>query len=122
MGNNAIPDGLAEGRVGWAFWPPDTPLENISTHTSPEQGLWIPRGDIIEDDDHRDDMTEAGSESDDDRGAHDAGRVAFASEEEEAGESDYSEGFGSPVTLKTTSRFGALAIGSDSDSSENEED
>jgi hypothetical protein len=38
---------LAEGRIGWAFWPPDSTLDEITSVASGEGvGIWIPRGDM----------------------------------------------------------------------------
>lgn len=38
---------LAEGRIGWAFWPPDATLDEIASVASGEGvGIWIPRGDM----------------------------------------------------------------------------
>jgi hypothetical protein len=38
---------LAEGRIGWAFWPPDSTLDEIASVASGEgMGIWIPRGDM----------------------------------------------------------------------------
>lgn len=38
---------LAEGRIGWAFWPPDSTFDEIAFVASGEgMGIWIPRGDM----------------------------------------------------------------------------
>ena len=38
---------LAEGRIGWAFGPPDSTLDEITSVASEEgMGIWIPRGDM----------------------------------------------------------------------------
>jgi hypothetical protein len=38
---------LAEGRIGWAFWPPDSTRDEITSVASGEGvGIWIPRGDL----------------------------------------------------------------------------
>jgi hypothetical protein len=34
---------LAEGRVAWAFWPPDTDVDLTSDETDDGMGIWIPR-------------------------------------------------------------------------------
>ncbi|KAJ7727816.1 hypothetical protein DFH07DRAFT_757553 [Mycena maculata] len=40
---NAILRALAEGRIAWAFWPPDTDLESASDEPDEGLGIWIPR-------------------------------------------------------------------------------
>ncbi|KIM47738.1 hypothetical protein M413DRAFT_208353 [Hebeloma cylindrosporum] len=94
---NAILRALAEGRIGWCFWPPGTPLDRIVTEGGDVQGIWIPRGDIVEDDD-----TEP--ESDVEAPAEDP---TGASEEEEEYIEDSDVGTTGTVGV---GRFGALAI------------
>jgi len=44
---NSILRALAEGRIGWAFWPPDSTFDEIASVASGEGvGIWIPRGDV----------------------------------------------------------------------------
>ena len=41
---------LAEGRIGWAFWPPDSTLDEIASVASVGgMGMWIPRDDMDDD-------------------------------------------------------------------------
>ena len=38
---------LAEGRIGWAFWPPDSTRDEITSVASEEGvAIWIPRSDM----------------------------------------------------------------------------
>lgn len=32
---------VAEGKIRWAFWPPDTPLSVVEEHHLPGGGIWI---------------------------------------------------------------------------------
>lgn len=88
-------------------------------HTSPEQGLWIPRGDKIDDEDHRDDeqpseesgSQKGGSDEEESEGGSEAGY-------DENGDDDIR---GDTPVKGTSGRFGALAIGSD-DSEEDEDE
>ena len=34
---------LAEGKIGWAFWPPDADEESIVEENGDGNGIWIPR-------------------------------------------------------------------------------
>jgi len=96
---------LAEGRVGWAFWPPDTPLEQISSVPGSEgYGIWIPLGDSIEHDD-------TDSESDgEDR------HVSFETEEEEVEHGEDDSDLVGHGPIAGLGRFGALSLsGGDTD-------
>ncbi|KAF9535676.1 hypothetical protein CPB83DRAFT_779796 [Crepidotus variabilis] len=124
---NAILRALAEGRIGWAFWPPETLSKELSMNSSPEQGLWIPRGDKIEEDDHRDEDGADLSDSESDDPKSTRKRADSASEEgdseaddEEDEEEDDDTGPGETTVKSTAGRFGALAIGSGDDESEEE--
>ena len=90
---NAVLRVLAEGRVGWCFWPPGTPLDQIAAGGADEQGIWVPR---VEDDDME-------LESDLEEAAEDPTRTS--EEEEDIEDSDV----GTTGTAGI-GRFGALAI------------
>ena len=110
----AVLRALAEGRISWAFWPPDSTFDEIASVASGEGvGIWIPRGDIddgseqepeseeeeVDDNRNEDDKHSTGSEDselDDDVGS-DGGRkvavgmfdaLAIIESDEEQDESD----------------------------------
>lgn len=110
MFQTAVLRALAEGRIGWCFWPPGTPLDQIAAGGGDEQGIWIPRGDTIEDDDD--------VESDLEEAAEDP---ASTSEEEEEDVEDSDVG---ATGTSGVGRFGALAIndtGEDGDEDDTDE-
>jgi hypothetical protein len=104
---------LAEGRIGWAFWPPGTPLEQVASLAGSEgHGIWIPQGDNIEND---------GTESESDAEEH---NVTFETGEEEleASENEYDEDDSDLVVSVGMGRFGALSLsGNDADEEPEEE-
>lgn len=55
---------VAEGKVGWAFWPPGTDTEHVVTEGA---GIWVPKGENVEEefDDESGDDEEQGKESGD---------------------------------------------------------
>jgi len=96
---------LAESRVGWAFWPPGTPVDQISNEG---HGIWIPRGDNICDPDNED----IDQDSEDDR------HVSFDTEDEEieiteSEDEDATEE--EDVAVTGLGRFGALALSDEED-------
>ncbi|KAF8078905.1 hypothetical protein FPV67DRAFT_84130 [Lyophyllum atratum] len=102
---NAILRSLAEGRVGWAFWPPGTEVETIAAHMEePGAGLWIPRA-TVED-------GETEEESDNDEGEDtEADSAASDSQEEideDVSDDDHEEGINKGAL--TASRFEGLTI------------
>ena len=100
---------LAEGRVGWAFWPPDTPLEQISSVAVSEGlGIWIPRGDSTEHD-----GTDSESDGED-------RHVSFETEEEEISHDEDDSDLVEHVPITGLGRFGALSLSGD-DTDEPEE-
>jgi hypothetical protein len=107
---------LAEGRIGWAFWPPGTSLEQIASLAGSEgHGIWIPLGDSIEHD---------GTESESDVEEQ---QVNFETEEEmiEISESEYDEDDSDPVgnvPVVGLGRFGALSFSGDDADEELEEE
>ena len=106
---------VAEGRIGWAFWPPDTDPKEIKSCGSPEQGIWIPRSD------RADDESDSESEHGDRSSSHETD-----SEESEDGEEDEAESSDEEevaAKLAGAGRFGALSLndGEDDDSGESSE-
>jgi len=102
---------LAEGRIGWGFWPPGTPLDEIHAASGADQGIWISRADSLDvdfanEDDRDDELEEAKSQSDEEEG-------------EQLSE-DESSDVGGQVAVGT-GRFGALVI-SDGEQSEGDEE
>ena len=94
---------MAESRVGWAFWPPGTPVDQISNEG---HGIWIPQGDNICDPDNED----IDQDSEDDR------HVSFDTEDEEieiteSEDEDATE----DVAVTGLGRFGALALSDEED-------
>ncbi|KAG6901215.1 hypothetical protein C0995_015203 [Termitomyces sp. Mi166 len=94
---NAILRALAEGRIGWAFWPPDIDLKIIAANMEKQGiGIWIPRATVIEND--------SGEEIDEDG---DAITSATSETAEEDSSSDAEHDGEEAVRI---SRFGALSI------------
>lgn len=105
---------LAEGRIGWAFWPPDTTLQQVAAGGDGQQGLWIPRGDAIDED------TDHQSEGEDEDHEHaESGEDEDTHEDDEEASDDGVDG----TTVASAGRFGALAVndgGNDSEDSDKE--
>ena len=76
---------VAEGRIGWAFWPRNSALDEIASVAG--MGTWIPHDDI-EQESEEEEVADDGSEDSE-------------IEEEESEKSDLGFGVG---------RFGALAV------------
>ncbi|KAI0094359.1 hypothetical protein BDY19DRAFT_1079853 [Irpex rosettiformis] len=137
---NFILRALAEGRIKWAFWPPDTSISVIQAHQVLGQGIWIRNGDgevEYEDDDgydsaeeehkvHADeentDESEVGEDTDEDPSAvkFATGRFAAlmntpANDEDEEDEDEDEE-----EVKATPSRFSAL-VAHDLNGSEDED-
>jgi hypothetical protein len=130
---------LAEGRIRWAFWPPETPLADIHVHQPADAGIWIrnPEGEEYDDDgvesgaeeqrEHSGEETE-GSEDEEDSESEDVDEVKgsvvrFSAltgipDENEDGEEEDEE---DEVVKVTQGRFGALMSGS-SDKDEEDSD
>lgn len=101
---------LAEGRIRWAFWPPDAPAKTIPVDHEPDSGLWIPQG--------TEDYLEI-SDSDSDAGAGDdsedeASHITFMGSDDEE-DFDDSDGESTLVSMGR-SRFAVLQVGADDDS------
>lgn len=96
--------------MGWAFWPPDTPLEQIKSAGGENQGIWIPRAD----------STEEEIESDDDD-LDEKSHSNSGEEDEDGDQTDITEE--EDTRSVGVGRFGALAINqSEEDQSEDQED
>ena len=80
---------VAEGRIGWAFWPRNSALDEVASVAG--MGTWIPHDDI-------DNGSEQESEEEE---VADDGSEDSEIEEEESEKSDLGFGVG---------RFGALAV------------
>lgn len=96
---------LAEGKVGWAFWPPGTPDEKITAEREQEAtGLWIPRATIVEEE-----SEEESDEVESDCGEEDGGHINKDIEEvnDDEDDSDIGDDDGN---LASVSRFSALVI------------
>ena len=92
---------LAEGRIGWSFWPPRTDETIIIKENGNDNGIWIPHfsvpdEEIDEEDEEQESREEDGSE--------------HTESEEDSSEED---------TLQSMGRFNALSI--DDEESEDEE-
>ncbi|KAF5385091.1 hypothetical protein D9615_001277 [Tricholomella constricta] len=105
---NAILRALAEGRIGWAFWPPGTDTKTIAAITEePGTGLWIPCAIAV------DEETEEDSETDEEEEARE--RAEMDSEEENTesdddNNSDDGQERRPSGGVLAASRFDALAI------------
>lgn len=95
---------MAEGKIPWAFWPPDTPQETISSELNEEGlGIWIPKAKLLD--------VESDQESEDE--GEDAGKGASSEEEVD---SDMDEEVDeNNATTSVIGRFGALAVSDESD-------
>ncbi len=105
---------VAEGRIGWAFWPPDTDPKEVKSCGSPEQGIWIPRSD------RADDESDSESEHGDRSSSHETDSESEDGEEDEAESNNEEEVAAKPAGA---GRFGALSLndGEDDDSGESSE-
>jgi len=95
---------LAEGRIGWAFWPPSTPLSTILADTEPGVGIWTSH--LVD----RDEETEY--ESEEEEGDGEEEDTSSASEEESANEDTFEDDQGIPSGVGL-GRFGALSLDAD---------
>lgn len=110
---------LAEGRILWAFWPPDTPQSALDISAVQGVGIWIPQG-IVDDQDHFADDQDFEDDSDDETAAEELDDESSGSDDDAtvSPESDAGE----HVKVKAAgSRFSALAIEEEDDSEEDEE-
>jgi len=96
---NYILRALAEGKVFWGFWPPDTPVATVESHQVTGNGIWIPSTDGIRDEDDFDGDSDEEVKTDID------------SDEEHPDDDDEDEGEDEELEMKLSSigsRFGAL--------------
>ncbi|TFK36971.1 hypothetical protein BDQ12DRAFT_608750 [Crucibulum laeve] len=103
---NAMLRALAEGKVTWAFWPPNTAPEKVATESSGGLGIWIPS-----------DIVESEYESEEEEEADDKHESERSSENELLDEEDEDE-----VEAVGIGRFGALMVQEDDGEEEEEED
>ncbi|KAL0951561.1 hypothetical protein HGRIS_008243 [Hohenbuehelia grisea] len=107
---NAILRALAEGRVGWAFWPPGR--EFSQEHTQDDSGLWIPARGITDDDDEHhssDDQREPAQEHED-----------LSDVDKELSDTDVESDPAVPV--KAAGMFAALSMAEEAESEEDEDE
>lgn len=92
---------LAEGRIGWSFWPSETDEAVIVEENGDDNGIWIPRFSVVDED-------------------NDEGEDEQEPLEEEGSEcTESEEGSSEEDTFQSMGRFNALLI--DEDSEEDEE-
>ncbi|KAJ7492467.1 hypothetical protein FB451DRAFT_1218406 [Mycena latifolia] len=110
---NAILRALAEGRVGWAFWPPDTDESLISEESTDGLGIWIPRA-----------VGGTGSEEESEEDGDDEGvRIVDSESPEEQESNEESESDSDSAALQVgAGRFGALQDVEDVETSDEEAD
>jgi hypothetical protein len=98
---------LAEGRIGWAFWPPGTAIASVMMDVEPGAGIWAPHVMV------QDEGSEHESEDEDGEQPSISSESEEESEyEESAEENDDNPPPGSGVGL---GRFGALILDADED-------
>lgn len=107
---------LAEGRIKWAFWPPDTPSEAVQAHQEPGTGIWMPHShddEVLDISDSEDEAHHAADtlETDDDETLGALSEYAYEESDEESGATLFS----------TRSRFAALDLGFEEDDESDEE-
>lgn len=111
---NALLRALAEGKISWAFWPPDTPQETLSSELNEAGlGIWIPQDKLL------DPESEQLEESEEE--AEDASAKGASSEEEM--DSDVVEEFDeNNAKTSVVGRFGALEVYDESEDDEIEDE
>ncbi|KAF8167611.1 hypothetical protein B0H34DRAFT_23959 [Crassisporium funariophilum] len=112
---NAILRALAEGRIGWAFWPPGTSVEVVAAEGGEAPGIWVPQGDSLDADAESEDDQEEGHDTPSDHSEN-----SGSEEEEEEEEDDVQDG-ASPKTA-TFGRFGALAMNEEEEEDDDDDD
>jgi len=99
-GGNSILRALAEGRINWAFWPPNFILDEVASVVGGEgMGIWIPHDDIDDSSEQEDEEVDDDGDDEDETGSEDDSE--FDSEEEDVELDRKLAGLG---------RFGALAM------------
>jgi hypothetical protein len=114
VGVGAVLRGVAEGRVAWAFWPPDMEVSLDSKESSDGMGIWIPRP---EDDAAGSD--EESEEEEDDEVADNKEETPEVSENDDSGTESESD---SAALHVGAGRFGALQDIDDVETSDAEVD
>lgn len=99
---------LAEGKIGWGFWPPNTSREVIDSQVKNGNGIWIPYGEeggtyVLNDNDEDSDL-EAEEDTDVEESEEDQEETLF---DDKAVQSDAEE---SPKVAVVKSRFAALTL------------
>jgi hypothetical protein len=90
---------LAEGKIGWSFWPPETNGRARAADVEEGAGIWIPHINLV------DEESEEDSEAEDENKSNNSEIENVGEEEEEDSSDDRTpQGFG---------RFGALTIAGD---------
>ncbi|KAJ7040449.1 hypothetical protein C8F04DRAFT_1083602 [Mycena alexandri] len=115
---NAILRALAEGRVAWAFWPPDFKVESASDEGAEGAGIWIPRTEAdgaSTDDESEEEEPEADGEAEGDLNKDEA-ESPESSQDESEEEKDEEEQ--TAAIQVGAGRFGALQDIEDVDTSE----
>lgn len=119
---------LAEGKIKWAFWPPETDLSVIESHqTSKATGIWISYTDEQEvdlfDHDHGDSIDGRSDVSEDDQTSNDDAAPGPGKEDSDKEEDSGEDSDAPPAAVKvTTSRFGALMVSDDSEEEDDDEE
>ncbi|KAF9469864.1 hypothetical protein BDZ94DRAFT_1151537 [Collybia nuda] len=104
---------LAEGKVGWAFWPPHTDTRVITLHGERGAGIWIPHTNSV--DEESEGESEDESDSEEDRDSDSKSNETKEWEDDEEGEND-------SIMQKFGSRFGALLMSDEDDGKGGEHD
>ncbi|KAG5647766.1 hypothetical protein DXG03_008489 [Asterophora parasitica] len=109
---NAMLRGLAEGRVGWAFWAPDTDTKAVAAAMEEQgTGLWIPNATAVDEDTDEESENEEEEEADPEVDTEEDENLT----DDDADSDDSFQKAGGPAR----SRFNALVI---DDVEEEEED
>jgi hypothetical protein len=99
-GVNVVLRAVAEGKVAWAFWPPETDPTTLVVEGELGTGIWIPHVEVVDDESEEDSDQEEEAEGGEDE--------VLESEGEEAEEEEDEEESGEEVRVGSVGRFGAL--------------
>jgi hypothetical protein len=99
---NSILRLLAEGKVGWAFWPPDADEKLIVEENGDDNGIWIPRYSAFDEKTDRD-----SSEQEQHDGSEGSENITSSDESDRSNEEQ--------LVHSMASRFDALAIDEESE-------
>ncbi len=103
---------LAEGKIRWAFWPPDTALSQLQSQQDSDTGIWIPHS---VDEDNYFALVDDSSEDE---------RIVKPSDSDESDDEDSETLDSSEETTfvaPTGSRFGSLMLANEESDEEDEE-